>query len=217
MKSVKSLLLSTTIAAATATGATLGAAPAQAMGLNGSISFTGTPVFGNPGEVNPESTSFSVNNAQVTWSIGDFANGNFTSPAPVFSTLDLTRIDSTINGNKADYSYGATTPFIDFGEQDLGGGSKRLTFNLNAGQLTRGTSGTVMSYAFDTNLSGTFKYGGSSIATGFFSGSRVFNSTSFQMTLEAKPVPEPLTILGSSVALGFGVMFKKRSANRDKK
>ncbi len=220
MKSIQHLLIGTTIAATTFTGATLAPSAAQAMSLNGSIGFTGNPVFGNPTAVNPTSTSLGFKDAQVTESSGDFANGNYGSTA--FETLSLTRIDSSIDGEKANYSYGETTSFIDFGMQDLGSGLKQLTFDLNAGQITRttGNNGKV-SYAFDYQLKGRFNYGGSTVATGFFSASRVsvprvFESQSFQITLETEEVPEPLTILGTGVALGFGAIFKKRAANCNK-
>lgn len=217
MKTLQSLLIGTTLAATTITATTLAPSAAQAMNLNGSISFTGTPVFGNPKAVNPTSTSFGVTGAQVLQSTGDFEKGSFDSPVPTFETLNLTRIDSSIDGEKANYSYGQTTSFIDFGMQDLGSGLKQLTFDLNAGQLTRGTaSNGATSFAFDTDLTGKFNYGGSTVATGFFTASQVFESTSFQMSIEAKEVPEPLTILGTSVALGFGAIFKKRAANRNK-
>ncbi|MGB3509526.1 MAG: PEP-CTERM sorting domain-containing protein [Microcoleaceae cyanobacterium] len=218
MRHLQSLLIGTTLAATTITGATLAPSAAQAMSLNGSISLTGTPVFGNPKAVNPTNTSLDVTSAKVLQSTGDFANGSFGSLAPTFETLSLTRIDSSIDGEKANYSYGQTTSFIDFGMQDLGDGLKQLTFDLNAGKLTKGTGyNGAMSYAFDTKLTGKFNYGGSSFATGFLSASRVFESTSFQITLEAKEVPEPLTILGTTVALGFGAMFKKRAGKNPKK
>ena len=54
------------------------------------------------------------------------------------------------------------------------------------------------------------------VATGFFSASPVFETQSFQITLETEEVPEPLTILGTGVALGFGAIFKKRAANCNK-
>jgi hypothetical protein len=33
-------------------------------------------------------------------------------------------------------------------------------------------------------------------------------------TTSSQPVPEPLTILGTGAALGFGAMFRRRQANR---
>jgi hypothetical protein len=215
MKTQKSLLLSATMAAATVTAATLATLPAQAMGLNGSISFGGTPVFGKPNQINPSQDTLGFKNVQVTESSGDFENGNFSSPAPIFETLKLAIDSSTINGKSAYYNFGNTQTFINFGQQDLGGGLKNLTFDLDAGQVFRSSNGgNIME--FGKALTGKFNYGSSTIATGSFSASKIFNSTSFQMTLEARSVPEPLTILGTGVALGFGAMFKKRAANRNK-
>jgi len=43
------------------------------------------------------------------------------------------------------------------------------------------------------------------------------NTTSSLPITVAKAVPEPLTILGSGVALGFGVLFKKEYSKKQKK
>lgn len=40
-------------------------------------------------------------------------------------------------------------------------------------------------------------------------GSERFNGNNFGVS--AKPIPEPLTILGTTIALGFGAMFKRKN------
>jgi hypothetical protein len=217
MKTQKSLLLSATMAAATAAAATLATLPAQAMGLNGSLSITGDAIFGNPNELSPATTTLGFENVKVNTKTGDFMSGNFESPRPDIKTLNLTK------STGAFYNFNSTSGFINFGSQNLdGNGLKDLTFNLDAGQLIRMASGgNVNEFSFP-GVTGIFNYGGSTVGTGFLSATKTGASSTFQITLTAKsePVPEPLTILGTGVALGFGAMFKNRAtratANRNK-
>lgn len=214
MKTIQSLLIGTTIAAATITGATVAVSPAQAMGLNGSISLTGDAVFGNPNQSNPAATTLGFENAKVNTATGDFMNGNFQSPVPQMKTLDLTQSFGAF------YDFNSTSGFINFGSQNLdGNGFKNLTFDLDAGQLIRmANGGNANAFSFQ-DVTGIFNYGGSTVGTGSLSASKTGASSTFQITLTAnsEPVPEPLTILGTGLALGFGAMFKNRAAaNRSK-
>jgi hypothetical protein len=214
MKSLQSLFIGTTMAA-TALATTVAVAPAQALQLNGSIGLVGTSVFGKPNEANPatDTLGFTSNAIEALQTSGDFLNVQYNPPAIQIKTLDLTKNGG--NGVANNYTFNATTTFINFGQQNLfGDGSKQLTFDLDAGSLTRSYLGTnSLIEATMNGVTGKFIYGGETVASGFFSASRSGQSNTYQITL-ASEVPEPLTILGTGVALGFGVMFKKKgSAN----
>ena len=184
------------------------------MGLNGSISLSGTAIFGNPTDMNPAQTSLGFDSAQIDQATGDFAGGNFNSVS--LETLSLTR-----EGESGPiYNFDSTSGFINFGSQNLDGtGSKELTFNLDAGQLMRFSDGQDVSEFTFQGLTGTFRYGGATIASGFLGATKTGDAQGFDISLTAQSeaVPEPLTILGTGVALGFGAMFKNKStANRNK-
>ena len=51
----------------------------------------------------------------------------------------------------------------------------------------------------------------------FPDGTRITRPGDRAFSLEGKPVPEPLTILGSGLALGFGAYFKKEYSKKQKK
>lgn len=216
MKSLQSLFIGTTMAATALATGTVAVAPAQALQLNGSIGLVGTAVFGNPNTASPvnDTLGFKSNAIEDNQTSGDFLNVQYNPPAIEIKTLALTK--NGPNGQNNNYSFGQTTTFIDFGQQNLfGDGFKQLTFDLDAGSLTRMYGGpNFLIEATMDGITGKFNYGGETIAAGFFSASRSGNSNTYQMTLATKEVPEPLTILGTGVALGFGVMFKKKgSAN----
>ncbi|MGB3512335.1 MAG: PEP-CTERM sorting domain-containing protein [Microcoleaceae cyanobacterium] len=213
MKVLQSLLIGTTMAATTLATGTIAASPAQAMGLNGSIGLHGTAVFGNPTSASPASTTlgFTSNEIEDGQTSGDFLNVEYNPPAIQIQTLELSR-DGGVG--TTDYNFNQTETFINFGQQNLfGNGSQQLTFDLDAGSLTRMYGGqNFLIEATMNGITGNFNYGGETIAAGFFSASRSGPSNTYQMTLSAREVPEPLTILGTGLALGFGVMFKKKGS-----
>lgn len=217
MKTLQSLLVGTTIAATTLATSTIAVSPAQAVSLNGSIGLTGTAVFGNPTDASPESTTlgFTSNAIKAGQTSGDFSNVKQNPPEIQIKTLNLSK--NGPNGATGNYTFNQTNTFINFGQQDLfGNGSQQLTFNLDAGSLTRNyIAEDFLIKATMQGITGKFVYGGETIAAGFFGASRSGNSNTYQMTLSTvKGVPEPLTILGTGLALGFGVMFKNKGSEK---
>jgi hypothetical protein len=206
MKTLSSLGLGTSLIAATVTAATVVAvAPAQAASLSGSV--------GLSGDLNITNTAsgflwnFSEN--VVNDKFGDFAGLSFSdSSLPQINDLSFTC-----------YSGFCTTdpvkPFINFGTQTIKGTTANLTFNLNAGQYLNfgvpGTTETTVSFPY---LTGAFNFNGSTLAVGQLAGGYSGPSSTYQMTL--KTVPEPLTIMGSGLALGFGGLFQRKNASKRK-
>ncbi|MGB3512342.1 MAG: PEP-CTERM sorting domain-containing protein [Microcoleaceae cyanobacterium] len=222
MKVLQSLLIGTTMAATTLATGTIAASPAQAMGLNGSFTLTGTAVFEHPNEASPLETSLNFEPTHQVQNpgphMGDFFGLNADNIS--FETLNMNRVGSplTVPGNTLSF-YEFTpsaNPFINFGNQSLGGQSSQLlTFNLDDGLAQRNFFGEESINTINlTEVTGTFFYGGQSIGKGSFGASRSGATEGYSLSLRTEPVPEPLTILGTGLALGFGVMFKKKgSAN----
>lgn len=202
MKTLQSLLIGTTVATTALATSTIAISPAEAFQfkLSGDIGITGNSVFGNPDNPSPETTTLGFTSYEVGGS-GDFSN---LSESIEIKTLDLTKDGSS-------YSYNQTTSWINFGEQDLGNGLQQLTFDLDAGSLTRVYLGknSLMAATME-GITGQFMYGGETIGSGFFSASQSGTSSTYQITLKTEEVPEPLSILGTVTALGFGAMLKKK-------
>jgi hypothetical protein len=220
MKTLQSLLIGTTMAATTLATSTIAVSPAQATQLKGSIGLTGTAVFGKPTEASPLEDTLGFTSNEVETADGDFASLlGLESPAFSIETLNLTRYLGPV-----EFEPGVTTsfynftpssnPFINFGNQDLfGTGAQSLTFNLNPGRTQRNYSSANSLNTINLGeVTGTFVYGGNIIGKGHLSASKSSNASSYEITLRTEPVPEPLTILGTGVALGFGVMFKKKGS-----
>lgn len=232
MKNLKSFLFSTTMAAATATVATLAASPVQAAALNGSIGLTGTVDFDKQGIATiVDFTSSSVLEQEVENQYGDFAS--ITSLAGIKTlTIGGTPSIDPILGIPTQQVQAVDT-FINFGLQDLKGDGNfsQLTFDLDEGQAfssfffspNANGSGSVNSVGL---WEGIFNYGGEEFAgTAQFGASKSGNATSLQITLstgsggEISPesVPEPSTLLGMGLVLGLGALSRKKSfANHQK-
>jgi hypothetical protein len=85
----------------------------------------------------------------------------------------------------------------------------RLASNPNP--YLRQTGNNTFSYTFNT--AGTYNVGIGVVDVNDF----VTSSGLSVRNANTQPVPEPLTILGSAIAAGFGVMLKRKQAlgNRD--
>lgn len=78
-----------------------------------------------------------------------------------------------------------------------------------------GTGGVALTF---TPFSGSFVNAeGATTGQGLFTAQQFFNGDgSYSMTITTKEVPEPLTIMGSGLALGFGGLFQRKSASKRK-
>jgi hypothetical protein len=212
MKTLSSLGLGTSLIAATVTAATVVAvAPAQAAQLSGSLGLSGDLDIQNTANGFIWSFSENVVNDQTL----DFAGLSFSagSSLPSIADLEFTCDDaSPISMCTTD----AVTPFINFGEQTLDGVTADLTFNLDATQyLSWGEVGTSTTASFP-DLTGAFMFNDATLAVGQLNGGYSGDGSTYQMTLATKEVPEPLTMMGSGLALGFGGLFQRKNASKRK-
>jgi hypothetical protein len=208
MKTLSSLGLGTSFIAATVTAAVVAVAPAQAASLSGSVGLSGDLDIVNK-TANGFTWKFSEN--VVNDKFGDFTGLSFAADSSLPQINDLAFTC---------YSGFCTTdpvsPFINFGTQTINGTTADLTFNLDAGQyLNFGISGTTETTVAFPYLTGVFNFNGSTLATGQLSGGYSGQSSTYEMTL-ATNVPEPLTIMGSGLALGFGGLFQRKNAAKRK-
>jgi len=100
------------------------------------------------------------------------------------------------------------TPVVPFVPSTNGG-----TFNIPISRQSALTVGTTYSWNIDLRTRAEKGFGiglAGSNATAGYDFSDVF-------TVSATPVPEPLTILGSATALGFGALLKRESSKKRKK
>ncbi len=211
MKTLSSLGLGTSLIAATVTAAVVAVAPAQAASLSGSVGLSGDLDIVNKTD-NGFTWKFSDN--VVNDKFGSFAGLSFSSGSslPQINDLAFTCYSGFCTTN-------SVSPFINFGQQTLttkdGETTANLTFNLNAGQyLNFGVSGTTETTVSFPYLTGAFNFNGSTLAVGQLAGGYSGQSSTYQMTLKA--VPEPLTIMGSGLALGFGGLFQRKNASKRK-
>jgi hypothetical protein len=188
----KFLSLSVIPLAATATVASvmMASAPAQAINI-GQVAVSGNALFVNPLQVALSNVTVELD---VTDATGIFGGLQGTAVTTVSPAGDLF-FDGAGN-------YNAVPNFFTF--------ANGITFDLDAGD----TDFFGMGNAVELALTGTFKSGTSSyLGTGNFailtSGA---GASSFNGTFEA--VPEPLTILGTGLALGFGGLFKSKSSKK---
>jgi hypothetical protein len=216
MKTLSSLGLGTSFIAASITAAVVAVAPAQAAILNGSLN--GSVGLSGDLDINDTANGFTwkFSDNVVNDKFGSFAGLSFPADGSLPQINDLTFICqptplSGINSCTTD----PLTPFINFGTQTINGTTADLTFNLDASQFVSwetANTGTTVSFP---ELTGAFKFDGSTLATGQLSGGYSGPSSTYEMTL-ATNVPEPLTIMGSGLALGFGGLFQRKNAAKRK-
>ncbi len=169
--------------AATAIGMTLTATSANAASL-GDVAFSGGAKFVSDSELN----FFDVKVTSVP-----------SAPSGIFEGLaDSSVIVKNLTFSRPSGNYSAVESFLTF--------TNGVAFDLDAGKIDFFGTRTLT----DDPLTGTFRTAsGDFFGTGSFGTSTAGSSTSFAGSAEA--VPEPMTILGSAAALGFGALFKKRS------
>lgn len=212
MKTLSSLGLGTSLIAATVTAATVVAvAPAQAASLSGSVGLSGNLDITDT--ANGFTWAFSDN--VVNDKFGDFAGLSFPANGslPQINDLSFTCQASPFPGMSS-CTTDPLTPFINFGTQTINGTTAQLTFNLNASQFVSfetGNTGTTVAFP---ELTGAFMFNKTTLAVGQLAGGYSGQSSTYQMTL--KTVPEPLTIMGSALALGFGGLFQRKNASKRK-
>ena len=217
MKSLQSLFFGTTIAAATATLATIAASPVQAFSLNASMTLTGTADYSNQGS-NKSTVEF------IDASIENQHN-DFSDIVDTDLTIDIFSVDKTNGLQEATFN---DYTFINFGEQTIDGITDELTFNLDENgdyQVRSFFMGLTTSVVSDPleKWQGTFNFGEEELdGTLQFTSSKSGNAGSFNMTLkvteEQKRVPEPSTLLGLGAVVGAGVLSRKKAlANRQEK
>lgn len=121
----------------------------------------------------------------------------------IFDGLETTSVDvANLVFTEFSNAYNAVPTFLSF---DNG-----ITFNLNAGvaDLFLPSQNAV-----DLSFAGTFFNNNlQTIGKGNFAILSSGNSTSFNLTAES--VPEPITMLGTGLALGFGSLFKRKFAQK---
>ncbi|MEH2242668.1 PEP-CTERM sorting domain-containing protein [Nostoc sp.] len=214
MISLKSKLLNATLAATFAVplataGIFTSTGSAQAVTLNGSIGINGTSLVPNDG-INPATTSIKFVDVDGVSTYGDFAafSPNLNSGISI-NTLNLTKIANQ-GSNRATYSTGIYTPFINFGVRTLDSTNALLTFDLDDSVVTRTRfSNTNISDVLLDGITGKFNFNGQTIGTGFLNASVSGNSSTYQLTLEAVSVPEPTTMLGLGL-VGAGMIMSRR-------
>ena len=213
MKTLSSLGLGTSLIAATVTAATVVAvAPAQAAGLKGDLNLSGNITITNDGDnfswafsenvVNINTLDFGGLSFPTDGSLPSIANLDFTCTPVPFSALDSCSTDPV-------------TAFITFGEQTINGVTDNLTFNLDATQYVHFTAGNTGSTAAFPQITGSFMFDGSTLAEGTLFGSYSGSNSRYDINLSAE-VPEPLTTLGTGLALGFGGLFQRKHSSKRK-
>lgn len=222
MKTLSSLGLGTSLIAATVTAATVVAvAPAQAAILNGNIGLGGT--YNDNGQnFTNGSFTWTFENLFVSPTNGDFS-GLKTPNQPIINPLTFT--NCTNNGFTGTCDTSAVTPFIAFGTQTLmtkdGEVTADLKFHLDAGQAWQfqmDSSGItyLQTEPGRPGFTGAFIFNQKTLAIGNLTANFNADSKTYSMSIETKDVPEPLTLMGSGLALGFGGLFQRKNASKRK-
>ncbi|MCC5599869.1 PEP-CTERM sorting domain-containing protein [Nostoc favosum] len=217
MINFKSRLLNATLAVTAAiplatAGMFISAGSSQAVTLSGSIGLNGTSIVPNEG-INPPTTTITFVDVDGVKGDGDFATflPNLNSGIGIsINTLNLTKITDVVSSGAittATYSTGIYTPFINFGSRTLDNITALLTFDLDDSVVTRTRIfDTTISDITATGITGKFNFNGQTIGTGVLSASVSGGSSDYQLTLSAKSVPEPTTMLGLGL-VGAGMVM----------
>jgi hypothetical protein len=170
------------------------AGPAQTI----PITVDGVTATFKGGVILTEATNLPANRTSI-YGTASFAN-NLSNP------LTIT-FDKAITNFLVDVLNGNTEP-IDYTISDNAGNSStfNLPNNLNGGKTQIGFAATGNEVTIKSSIGSQFAYD-------FFIDNIRFNEP-LPPSLGGEPVPEPLTILGSVVALGMGGIFKKQHSKR---
>lgn len=247
MNKFQSLFLGATMAATTMTGVAFAPSAAMAITLTGTMTVQGPVNLGDTSNDAIESltwtglTLHTGKEATVSVPTLDFGNPpgrfnpNLDGLAIDAKNLTLTRV-GTGTSNSEVYEFEKVISFFNFGQfvytqEDNSTVTDFLTFDLNAGQLTRVVNPMNANIQFvsipNTPITGVFKFGTQTIAMGEIqanqsilfgtsSGGATFNLIATGVPDEGEPIPEPLTMGGLAVGAGFGAFLKKRYAKKEK-
>ncbi len=202
-------------AAIALSAATISAAPAQALNLDGTLNLQGAATVQDYTAVGQTKSVIFGAPALVTGT-SDFASigaGGITiNPL----ALKLTGQASLGSGNLfRTFSNPGLTPFINFGSRLIGGVTSNLSFNLLASDDyfgTKTTAGGLLSLFASGPLAGSFQFDGVTVANGSLSANRSGNVAEngiYGITLTAEPIPTP-ALLPGLIGLGMGVLRKRK-------
>ncbi len=210
MNTLSSLGLGTSFIAASVTAAVVAVAPAQAgvltLGAGDILNITGQSTFDLTSDISFQTIDFLTGQVESNSTGGFYTNyvaGDATLKA--IGDIDITQITGF------SYSGVATNPLLVF--------SDGVKFVANSPfSVTRAANGEYGLALNVTPFSGTFvNADGVTGARGLFSAQQFFNGDgSYSMTIKTTDVPEPLTIMGSGLALGFGGLFQRKNAAKRK-
>ncbi len=218
MKTLSSFHLGTSIVAATVASIALSSAPAQAAVLdlaNGdTLKITGQATFSPDPFVPFDNIDFTT--AQVeSDSTGGFFKNYVAGGASIsaISDINITQFGSAFSTH---YEGVATNPLLKFSD----GVQFRVNNPFDFVRVGTGVSGVALTF---DRFSGTFtNASGAVIADGDFQAKLLDNNGSYSMTLVVKgaedvqDVPEPLTTLGTGLALGFGALLHRQRSGKGK-
>jgi len=208
-------MLSTQRSIVTALAATsgilaLGIGSADAATVSGGVSLTGDAniIRSESGAVTLDFTGSP--NGIVSGGTGDFSGLS----SAVVSDLTFTPAGNSPSGPL--FRANPVSTFIDFGTQTINGETNGLTFNLTAPVQVVDLfgPGPLTALFTQTPLRGEFIFGDSTRAAGLLTAQQVPGAGSYSMSITTEPVPEPLTILGSTSALAMGALLKRRQARQ---
>ena len=214
MKTLTNLNLGTSLIAATLTAATLVAvAPAQAVVLNlgagDVLNITGTSTFPLDADLPNLTIDFLEGDVENNSTGGFFQNYVVGGETLDFvSDIDLTRVGgpgSTL------YASIATNPFLTFSD-----GVKFVADNpFNVVLSASGNSGVALTF---NEFSGEFVNAeGTTLAKGLFTAQQFFDGDgSYSMTISTQEIPEPLSTVGTGLAVGFCGFFKRKNSRKRK-
>lgn len=214
MKS-KTMFFSAAATAIALSAATVSVAPAQALGLSGTLNLQGIATV-------PDYTSVGTTQ-NVTFSAPTIVTGalNGSSIAAGGIAINPLALELTSETPLAPdllfrkFRNLGLTPFIDFGSRTIGAVTSNLTFNLlasNAYVGTKSTANGLLSLFASGPLSGNFQFDGTTLANGTVSANRSGNIASngiYGITLTAQPIPTP-ALLPGVIGLGMGVLRKRK-------
>lgn len=215
MKHFPTVLFGATLAATTAAAVAFAPSSAQAIQLSGSVGVDGTVDITRP-------------NANTV--IIDFQTVNGVStPTPPFNSFnaflppltpggvtiqDLTLTALAAPTATANFATAAVASFLNFGTRTLDGITGQLTFDLDPATFLVNSIGNGNIAVTVDGATGVWRFGGSTIATGSITATD-FGAGTFAISLEAQPVPEPLTMGGLALGAGFGAFLKSRYSKKD--
>jgi hypothetical protein len=216
MKTLSSFHVGTSIVAATVASIALASAPAQAALLNlargDTLKITGQATLSSDFFVQSDIIEFT--SAQVaSASTGGFKTNYFDGSETLteISNIEITQVGGEFS---LDYTGQAENPFLKFSD-----GVEFVVKNpFDFFRIGTGNQGVALTL---NEFSGTFRNisGAVVVAQGDFQATPSGTGVSYSMDLvvtDVKDVPEPLTTLGTGLALGFGGLLHRQRSGKGK-